>query len=326
MELPLISIIVPVYNAEKYLIKCIQSLLCQTYKNLEILLIDDGSTDGSALICDNYAKSDSRIRVYHTVNKGQAAARNLGIQNARGLYIGFVDSDDWVDLTMYEILYTQLIQTHADMIACNYYVMNQDGFFSIHSEVTGIKTLTNVEAMAEVYSNNLISYSPCNKLYAIQLFDDNLFKEGIIFEDMDISYRLVSKCKKVTYIDQGLYFYCYNSSSTLRGDFSPRLLDVLQVSNGMYDFYKKYYPNIAVNVYMKIVHDRFFLYYASRARGKSIEQKFRELVNFDRSIIPIILATKTIPVKQKLKYYFIISKPTLSAVIYDILGNHKKVL
>ena len=115
----LISVIVPVYNVEKYLDKCIQSILGQTYSNIELLLIDDGSTDSSGAICDKYVTQDSRVRVFHKSNEGVSAARNWGLDNAKGEWIAFVDADDWIDSDMYERMYNAAVQNQTDMVSCD---------------------------------------------------------------------------------------------------------------------------------------------------------------------------------------------------------------
>lgn len=118
---PTVSVIVPVYNVEKYLARCVDSITSQTYENLDIILVDDGSTDNSGRICGEYAKKDTRIRVIHQKNKGASAARNCGITAASGNYIGFIDSDDWIDKDMYELLVNTAIEHHADIVRCDTY-------------------------------------------------------------------------------------------------------------------------------------------------------------------------------------------------------------
>ena len=122
----MISIIVPVYNVESYLRKCLDSILAQTYRDLEILVVDDGSTDGSGAICDEYAGKDDRIKVFHTENKGLSCARNLGLDSANGDWIGFVDSDDWIELDMYEVLLRKAEKTGADVVECGVYEEHSD--------------------------------------------------------------------------------------------------------------------------------------------------------------------------------------------------------
>ena len=121
-KLPLISVVIPVYNVEDYVRKCIVSVINQTYSNLEILVIDDGSTDHSGQICDELAATDGRIRVFHTFNGGLSAARNVGIDHATGFFIAFVDSDDWIEPDMYQFLYQQIIEYDADISVCSHYI------------------------------------------------------------------------------------------------------------------------------------------------------------------------------------------------------------
>ena len=121
MDSTMISVIVPVYNVEPYLRKCLDSIVNQTYRDFEILIIDDGSTDGSGRICDEYAEKDSRIKVFHTENRGLSCARNLGLAEAKGEWIGFVDSDDWIEPDMYEVLIRRAEETGADVVECSHY-------------------------------------------------------------------------------------------------------------------------------------------------------------------------------------------------------------
>lgn len=127
MSCPLISIIIPVYNVERYLNKCLDSIINQTYKNLEIVLVDDGSTDRSGLICDDYAAKDNRVIVLHKENSGVSEARNIGLKHSTGEFIGFVDGDDYVDRQMYELLLERLESDNSDMAACNYLQVDEEG-------------------------------------------------------------------------------------------------------------------------------------------------------------------------------------------------------
>ena len=127
MPNPLITIIVPVYNSEKTLHRCVDSILDQTYQNFEILLINDGSKDHSGDICDEYAKSDTRVRVFHKENKGVSAARNTGLDNAKGAWVSFVDSDDWISSEYLNVLYKEAIVTNADVVTCDFFEVVRNG-------------------------------------------------------------------------------------------------------------------------------------------------------------------------------------------------------
>ena len=148
-----ISIIIPIYNVEQYLPQCLDSIINQTYKNLEIILINDGSTDNSGKICDNYAKVDNRIHVFHKKNEGVTSARNLGLDKCTGDFIGFVDPDDFIELNMYEILYNEQQRTNADIVWCNYLL-----YYSANNQLLG-----------EINSNivyNLLNIKQKNKFYS----------------------------------------------------------------------------------------------------------------------------------------------------------------
>ncbi|MGJ0706244.1 glycosyltransferase family 2 protein, partial [Enterococcus avium] len=176
-----ISIIVPVYDVEKYLKKCVDSILNQTFKDFELILVDDGSPDNSGAICDQYAEKDSRVRVIHKENGGLSDARNAGIEVARGKYLGFVDSDDFVNEDMYKQLYTSIIENNADLSIC--------GIFDLYEGKTPIKKtekkllLNRNEAMIMIFHGNEISVHAYNKLYKKEIFESLRYPVGKYHED-----------------------------------------------------------------------------------------------------------------------------------------------
>ena len=202
-SLKMISVIVPIYSVERYLHQCIDSILCQTYYDLEILLIDDGSPDKCGEICDEYAKSDNRIRVFHTRNNGLSAARNLGLRKAMGDYIGFVDSDDWIEPNMYETLLLQLEKTGADISncgawkeyqKCRYDYNNFEGFF------VGIESIR-----ALIFGQ--ISTTPWNKLYTRHCWTNICFPENHTYEDRATFYKNLLKTHSISCVQDHLYHY-----------------------------------------------------------------------------------------------------------------------
>jgi len=178
----LLSIIVPVYNVKDYLSRCINSILCQTYSNFELLLIDDGSTDGSAAICDQFQTIDQRVKVLHKKNRGVSSARNAGLDLSKGAYIGWVDSDDWIDPDMYSTLIFLLLEYKADVAECKYIVENADGQLSSPKTVNEISSGSGY-FMLEMYLEELIFGGVATKLYRNYTFDDFRFPEGRIYED-----------------------------------------------------------------------------------------------------------------------------------------------
>ena len=215
-----ITVIVPVYNVEHYLDKCLDSLINQTYKNLEIIVINDGSTDNSGIICQEYAQKDNRIIYIEKENGGLSDARNVGLDKMTGSYVTFIDSDDWVESDYVEVLYNKLIEYQADIAIGNYYSYNEDEamyYFNINGESYYEKLYDNISIFENLYdSKQMKSFSlisACGKLYKAKLFDDIRFDKGKLGEDGYINQKLYLLVQKVIYINQGLYAYRQRSGS-----------------------------------------------------------------------------------------------------------------
>ncbi|WP_299092029.1 glycosyltransferase [uncultured Bacteroides sp.] len=211
--LPLISIIIPVYNVNGYLEKCLHSVCEQTYKNLEIIVVDDGSTDGSGEICDLFAETDSRIKVIHQVNGGQSSARNKGLAIARGEYIGFVDSDDWIDSDMYEFLYRLLTTNNADVAACAHYIETETETEVRYSSGTFTSFSSDEAIRALIIDRRMRNYI-WDKLFRRQAFSGIQFPENQIFEDMAVCYRVFHKVRRIVMQDCPKYHYLQREGST----------------------------------------------------------------------------------------------------------------
>ena len=214
MSNELVSIIVPVYNTEKYVERCIKSICNQTYKNIELLIIDDGSTDNSGKICDKWAEKDIRVKVIHEENRGVSIARNRGIELSQGDYIGFVDSDDVIDEHMYENMLEEAHKGNYDIICCN-------GYFMYSGEEKKI-IISNYESK-ELECKNYMLFSiqnggyVCNRIYKKTCIKNIEFRKDIyILEDLLFNMEISEKCKKIKYINNPLYFYYINSNSALR--------------------------------------------------------------------------------------------------------------
>lgn len=219
---PIISIMIPVYNTSQYLERCINTVINQTITNIEIILIDDGSTDGSGQICDKYAKNDSRIKVIHKSNGGLASARIAGIENARGEWLGFVDSDDWIDSNMYQELYeTVLGQIDID-VAIGGYVEEKDEH-TVHVFDSGNKRIMEpCEALLDMFESRDYNWSLCDKLYRHSLFDKYMVKSWPrgYGEDTYINWHVFNKCRKIYYSPIMGYHYFMNSDSMMHQRFS----------------------------------------------------------------------------------------------------------
>lgn len=203
-----ISIVVPVYNVEHYLPKCIESIINQTYQNLEIILVDDGSTDRSGFICDQYAALDSRIKVVHKENGGLSDARNAGIDIAAGDFLGFVDSDDWIDEDMYELLYQLIIKYGADIAMCRLReISNTEILDQSTDDLIVCDGVDALKYMVTKENNYRFNHGITNKLIKRELLGDLRFPVGMYIEDIYFTPQLLYASKKCVYKDAAKYNY-----------------------------------------------------------------------------------------------------------------------
>jgi len=227
--LELISIIVPIYNVEKHLSKCVDSILNQTYKNLEIILVDDGSPDDCGAICDEYAKMDERVRVIHKKNGGLSDARNAGIEVARGEYIGFVDSDDYINRRMYESMYNQVKKDGSDMAICNLLSVDENGDL-IGENNADMPVIDGVFTKEQIFAQLCIPkywyyVTAWNKLYKKELLSEIRFPVGKLHEDEFVAHHIIGKCKKISCISKPFYFYVCRSGSIMNSNYNIKRLD-----------------------------------------------------------------------------------------------------
>lgn len=212
----LISVIVPVYNMEQYLERCVNSIVDQTYRNLEIILVDDGSTDRSPRMCDEYAAKDGRIKVVHKVNGGLSDARNAGLQVATGTYIGYVDSDDWIEPQMYQRMYEACIEHQAQVAVCRYAKIYRD---HVDREGNGQVTVFDREGILKIYLTDQPEYvvynSVWSKLFAREVVEGVLFPVGKNSEDIMYTTKAFCKLEKAVYIDECLYDYVLDREGSI---------------------------------------------------------------------------------------------------------------
>lgn len=218
----LISVIVPVYNAEKYLDVCLDSIINQTYKNLEIILIDDGATDKSGSICDEYAKKDPRIKVIHKQNEGVSKARNTALDMISGEYVGFVDSDDTIKNEMYELLLSNIIANDSDIAICRQSEIVGE-HQSIIETVERTTYFTKDESIEQVLLGKAFRGGPCNKLFKASMCETLRFDTDIAYgEDLLFVVKYLLKCKKIVCIPDVCYDYCIRDDSACTGKFTEK--------------------------------------------------------------------------------------------------------
>lgn len=210
-DTPKISVIVPVYRVEEYLERCVRSIMAQDYRNLEIILVDDGSPDRCGEMCDNLAAEDSRIRVLHTENHGLSGARNRGIDVATGELLGFVDSDDRIDPDMYSFLYHDLTTHRADIAVC-YNYRELDDRTIIHHDIDEPYILTSDEALDMLMTDRLLHNFAWDKLYRRELFDGVRYPEGRNFEDICTTYKTIARAGRIVLHAKPKYHYTIRMS------------------------------------------------------------------------------------------------------------------
>lgn len=242
-EMPLVTVVVPVYNVAAYLEASVQSLLAQDYPNLEILLVDDGSTDGSETLCDEYAARNPQVTVIHQENQGQAAARNLGVAAARGEYTAFIDSDDYVAPNYISYMAGMMARTGAQIGICTLSECLLGGSWEpvMAAEERVMDACNALETM--LYQREFTT-SPCCKLYPTCWLRETPFPVGRVYEDLATIYKLLARADKVVYGPSILYCYIQTPKSTMRSSFSPRAFDHKTSADELYAFVEKRFPEI----------------------------------------------------------------------------------
>ena len=214
----LISIIVPIYNVEKYLSKCIESLLNQTYTNIEILLVNDGSTDNSKKICEQFKGKDSRIKLINKENGGLSDARNKGLQKSIGKYITFVDSDDYVEKNYIETLYSLITKFNSEIAIADFRVIKGDKQKIKEKDIKEY-CITSEKAIDEMLYSDFYYISACSKLYKKELFENVEFPKGKMFEDVGTTYKLIIKANKIACTNKKIYNYVIRNNSITTSKF-----------------------------------------------------------------------------------------------------------
>lgn len=255
---PLISVIIPVYRVEEYLNECMESIVHQTYQNLEIILVDDGSPDNCPQMCDEWAKKDYRIKVIHKENGGLSSARNAALEIFKGEYVAFVDSDDWVDIHLYETLYSDIIAHDADISVIGTWKVYDNRKENItknfkEREFTGEQALHDF-----LYLRNNLAGGTWDKLFRRELFTDLRFPEGLNAEDRYTHAVLYSKIKKLHFNPQPMYYYRYRENSICTSDINPHTFDRIQIVEKVCEYLDgmRYKDQKAVEYFkMKGYHD-----------------------------------------------------------------------
>lgn len=300
----LITVVIPIYNVEKYLERCIKSIINQTYKNIEILLVNDGSPDNSKEIMEKYKENDKRIKCFYKKNGGLSDTRNYAINIASGKYICFIDGDDYIENTFVEKLYNKIIEDKTDLAWCNFNLVNDDGKYD--EIIINDKNIYDFEMP-----------SACNKLYNVDIFKKNniYFPVGIWYEDLATTPRILFSTNKISWVNEGLYNYYFNVKS-ITNTYSIKVLDSLKALKIVDDFVKE---NNIQNVdeyleylylYNGILNTTFRLSMCKEASANDIKNvnkicldRYPNLLNNKKNIYKLDFSRRILRVLLKLRLY-----------------------
>ncbi len=310
MQESVISVIVPVYNVEKYLNLCVNSILNQSYKNLEIILVDDGSPDNCPKICDEYEKLDPRIKVIHKENGGLSDARNAGIEVATGEYIGFVDSDDYIAPDMYDSLYKIITENDCDMAVCRAVIVGE-GEAAIYEDSREICVLDSKVALRQMICNRLFTVNAWNKLYKRDLFREIRFPKGLLYEDLATTYKLIMLSNRVAYSPMKKYAYLQRQGSIMNvSGYMVRADKIKIVKNMLSDITD---GELQLGIIRYLLNDIYKMASCGNlTKNKEYMEAFCKLYKNKRDIFRNGFLT----IKEKTVLYLAVNMPKLLQAIY----------
>lgn len=286
----LISVIVPIYKVEAYLDRCVQSIVDQTYRNLEIILVDDGSPDNCPKMCDAWAAKDSRIKVVHRKNGGAGRARNIGIKAATGTLVAFVDGDDYIATQMYEYLH-ELLKSEYGVAECGYVVTSgNDADFEMQELKYDLITCSAKDALREHIHDNIFRQIIWNKLYRRNVIEDINFPEGKLIDDEYWTYRVIGKCKKLIHSHSKLYAYRQQDSSVMHRAYSLQRLQAVEAKSFRCNFIMEQYPELGIEARVNL---SFTALYHGQLAYRCLEVNEREqAMLFLKKILKEYMLTK----------------------------------
>ncbi len=318
MKNEMISIIVPVYNVEKYIERCLTSLINQSYRNIEIIVIDDGSTDKSGLICDRIGKIDKRIKIVHQKNGGLSLARNVGIDYSKGEYITFVDGDDFIDSKMCEVLLDNLKTYDCDISICKYYLTESDDFKK-SDENYDVKVFKRNQAMKELMLGNYFRNYAWAKIYKRDLWNNVTFPVGKLFEDVNTIPYVFNLSRKIVYSNYTGYAYFQRPESIVNSKWHVKKLDWIDASEEVLRYYQNNYPEYYFEALNAFVYANIILLNClcrNDKHDKKLEIRLRKN----------ILSNCTSYLKYKNKTFYNTTKNKMEVIFIKYLFGIYKIL
>ncbi|MEM4181817.1 MAG: glycosyltransferase family 2 protein [Candidatus Pacearchaeota archaeon] len=274
MKKPLISVIIPVYNSKKFLRKCLNSIINQTLKNIEIICINDNSNDSSLKILKDYQKKDRRIKVFNQkMNRGQGFCRNLGLRIAKGEYISFIDSDDWINKTYLERLYKTAKKKNAEVVICSMFNEKTNKYYYFFKEKKVYYNIKEKIKISQIEKRG----SVCNVLFSKKLLKKNhlFFEEGVFYEDILFMLKAVYFCNKIVTVPKATYYYRYNPSSTINTLNEKKIEDLYNARKKMKEFSKRYKFRLIFRIHGSIPVPFFILKLFTLLRLMYLKHKFK---------------------------------------------------
>lgn len=317
---PLITVIIPIYNAERYLDRCLNSVIHQTYTNLEIILVDDGSTDDSGRICVEFAKTDTRINLIHKSNGGVSSARNAGLDIMHGKYIMFVDSDDYLALDCIEYLYDLLSKSKVQIAIGNYEFTKEDKYL-FKREQKSTQYLSGKEAIILQFGKRTVQFvSPWAKLFQRELFDELRFPDGLLIDDEGTLYKVLYFCHDVVVSDRVVYAYYYNPDSLTKKPQKKNYEDLCTVLKEQIQFYHEH----GETTLEARVRNRYCIQAAAHYMPKGYFEHPHTLVQEAKKMYCGIWGVKEIPIKERVKGWLCANFCAEMAHVMGIKGKIKE--
>lgn len=320
--MPKLSVIVPVYNVENYLPACLDSILCQTYSDFEIILINDGSTDTSGKICKDYAACDPRIRLIQQLNGGLSAARNIGLDHAKGDLIAFIDSDDTIQCDMFEIMATSILKNNADMAVCQFEMYGKKNISSKYMILRSSEKI-----LEKLLASDKYGFFMWNKIFRREVIMNTRFLSGKLYEDISFYAEIALKIKCAIFIESTLYHYTQRDDSIVGSIFSPRKMDLIEANKQLRFLCQKEFKNLIFWVDTRLLLagygllNRILLQDSISLYAKEYNEILKLIKRYQKNIL-------NIPQRKRIFIYFLLYYPMLYKLmikIYRFIIYTKKI-
>lgn len=318
-ETPLVSIIVPVYNVSEYIDRCVSSIVNQTYENIEIILVNDGSTDDSGYKCERWASKDKRIKVYNKPNGGLSSARNYGIDRMSGEYLTCVDSDDYIhkDLVKKLISYV-ILNEDIKLVGCSHYIESEKGMKKSEKYKKDIQLFGEREALERALYHDVVDVSAWGKLYHKDIFKEIRYPVGVLYEDVYVFAEIMSEAGCYLFINEPLYFYTKRTTSIVGSSWSHSKLDFISSVEHFCSEILKRYPDLREACMRRRVHARLsVLRYMSCCPEEDYPIRDRLIDEVLTSAWPVFINKKT-PARDKVAIAALKISPKLFYILWDV--------